>query len=134
MSVPGSNLLRLALSVLGKSSVNYFQYAGVAQGPTGLDTATYDPAITIITGTVQPVNTARYQEFGLDFSKRYIVWFVPNLNAVDLSRNPDISGDVIEFKGRRFQLMNNTDWFQIDGWMSPMAVDIGPATGALINA
>jgi hypothetical protein len=56
---------------------------------------------------------------------------VPNLNAVDLMR--DVSGDVIEVLGRRYQLVGSNDWFGIDGWKSFMGVDIGAATGALNN-
>lgn len=134
MNVPGSNLLSLALTVIGSTPVDYYQYQSVSTNAQGRDLTTYHPKQTIVSGSVQAVDRSRYERFGLDWEKRYISWFVPNLDAVDLSRNPDINGDVIEVNGRRFQLMGGTDWFDMDGWMSLLGVDIGPATGATTNA
>lgn len=132
--IPGQNLLATALSVIGSTPVSYFRNTGATQGPTGLDTVTYATPVTIAKGSVQAVDRSRYERFGLDWEKRYVSWFVPNLAAVDLARNPDNSGDVIEVNGRRYQLMGGTDWYGMDGWMSLLGVDIGPATGATTNA
>lgn len=134
MIVPGSNLLAMALTVIGSTPVTYYRYLGETTGPTGLDTVTFADGVVVSVGSVQAVDRSRYQEFGLDWMKSYIVWYVPELDASAIARNPDNSGDVIEVNGRRYPLIGGTDWFRIDGWLSMIGVDTGPATGATTNA
>lgn len=130
--VPGMNLLALALTVIGSTPVNYFAFVSRDLNAGGVYVTTYAAFVTYKTGSVQAVDRAQYQYLGLDFEKTYISWFVPNLDAVDLAR--DVSGDVIEVNGGRWQLKGGTDWFKMDGWKSLIAVYTGPATGALTNA
>jgi hypothetical protein len=145
MRVPGSNVLRLALSVIGAQTVNWFQYASQAPGPTGKVVTTYAAPQTIPKGSVQPVDRARYNSYGLDFQKSYVTWFVPGFNAQSIRRNPDGSGDIIETPvnldgslipgtSRRYQCVGDTPWINEDGWNRVLGVDIGPATGATTNA
>jgi hypothetical protein len=144
MMVPGSNLLTLALTVIGSTPVRYFGYQSVENGETGLDTVTYADPVTYVRGSVQPVDRNRYEALGLDWEKSYIVWYVPNLAGTTLSRNPDNSGDVVEAPvnrdgslipgvSRRYQLLQGNNWFNADKWMSLVGVDIGPATGSTTN-
>jgi hypothetical protein len=134
MLVPGSNLLAMALTVIGSTPVDYFAFQSAETGPTGLDLTTYADKVTISTGSVQAVDKSRYTELGLDWAKTYRVWYVPELDAQSISRDPDDNGDVFETLGRRHQAVGGTDWFGIDGWLSIIGVDIGPATGATTNA
>jgi hypothetical protein len=134
MMVPGSNILALALTVIGSTPVQYFQFLSDEPGPTGLSTATYAAPVTVLKGSVQPVDRARYTQYGLNYEKSYVAWFVPNVAASSITRNPDNDGDVIEANGRRYQLMSGTNWFSIDKWLSLLGVDIGPATGNVTNA
>ncbi len=121
----------MALSVLGRTAVSYFKFAGRTTNAGGVMFTMYSAAVTVSTGSVQAINKKKYEELGLDWEKSYISWYVPNLDAVDLAR--DVSGDVIEVLGRRWQLMGSNNWYLIDGWKSLIAVDIGTATGALNN-
>ena len=121
----------MAMSVLGRTAVSYFKFAGRSTNDGGVMLTTYSAAVTVSTGSVQSINKKKYEELGLDWEKSYIAWYVPNLDAVDLAR--DVSGDVIEVLGRRWQLSGSNNWLLIDGWKSLIAVDIGPATGALTN-
>lgn len=143
--IPGSNLLKTALSVIGSQTVNWLKYQSIATGPTGLDTITYAAAQTITLGSVQPVPRSRYEAYGLDWQKSYVTWFVPDATPGPIKRNPDGSGDVIEWpvnrdgtliagKSRRYQLVGDTPWSNIDNWTYVLGVDIGPATGATTNA
>lgn len=143
--IPGSNLLKTALTVIGSQTVNWLKYQSKATGPTGLSTATYAASQTIKLGSLQPVPRSRYEAFGLDWQKSYVTWFVPNVNALSIMRNPDQSGDVIEWPvnkdgsliagtSRRYQLVGDTPWTNVDGWTYVLGVDIGPATGATTNA
>lgn len=133
MIVPGSNLLAIALSVMGKQKVSYFKRASETETPSGLNLVTYNAPVDNSTGSVQAVDRSKYEELGLSFEKTYITWFVPALpSVVDIAR--DNSGDVIETGGGRYQLIGGTDWFAIDGWIAVIGARIGPATGALTNA
>jgi hypothetical protein len=143
--IPGSNILKTALSVIGSQTVNWFKFQSTAPGPTGLQTATYAASVTITLGSVQPVPRSRYEAYGLDWQKSYVTWFVPNVDAQPIKRNPDGSGDVIEWpvnndgsliagKSRRYQLVGDTPWTNIDSWTYVIGIDIGPATGATTNA
>lgn len=129
---PGGNNLAMALTVLGHTPVSYFKYASRSANSGGVWVTTYSAPVVVSNGSAQAVNKQKYEALGLDWEKTYINWYVPNLAAVDLSR--DVSGDVIEVLGRRWQLMGSNDWFLIDGWKSLMGVDIGAATGLLTNA
>ena len=131
MSTPGSNTLAMAMSVLGRTPVSYFKFSGRTTNAGGVMLTTYSSAVTISSGSVQAISKQKYEALGLDWEKSYISWYVPNLDAVDLAR--DVSGDVIEVLGRRWQLMGSNNWLLIDGWKSLVAVDIGSATGALNN-
>lgn len=131
MRIP--NLLVRAVGVIGDTGpVAYFKYAGRAFNDRGIYLTSYLAPATINGTHVQAVDRAKYEAMGLDFNKTYTVWYVPNLNAIDIER--DTSGDVIEYAGRRSQLEGVTDWFVQNGWKSFLCVDIGPATGALTNA
>lgn len=143
--IPGSNILKTALSVIGSQTVNWLQFVSQSEGPTGLSTAMYATSQTIKLGSLQPVPRSRYEAYGLDWQKSYVTWFVPNVNALSITRNPDQSGDVIEWpvnndgslitgKSRRYQLVGDTPWTYVDGWTYVLGVDIGPATGAMTNA
>jgi hypothetical protein len=143
--IPGSNILKLALTVIGSQNVNWFQFASVTTGPTGLDVTTYSAPQTVTLGSVQPIDRARYEALGLDLQKSYVNWFVPNVNALSVTRNPDGNGDVIEWPvtkqgalisgvSRRYQLVGDTPWTQQDNWTRVLGVDVGPATGNTTNA
>lgn len=134
MLIPGSNILSLALSVIGSTPVEWFKYQSQAPGPTGKNVVTYAAPVTVTKGSVQPVDRSRYTSYGLDFAKSYVTWFVPNVDASSIKRNPDNSGDVFETGGRRYQCVGDTPWKTIDQWTRILGVDIGPATGATTNA
>lgn len=132
--IPGSNLLNLALTVIGSQSVQWFRYQSSVTGTTGLNLVTYAAPVTVTRGSVQPVDRARYEAYGLDWQKSYVTWFVPNNFPQPITRNPNGDGDVIEWNARRYQVVGDTPWSAIDQWTRVLCVDIGPATGATTNA
>jgi hypothetical protein len=134
MRVPGSNLLKTALRVIGSTAVEWFQFQGQTTGPTGLVTSSYAESVTVEKGSVQPVPRDRYQQWGLDYAKSYVTWYVPNFDAKSITRDPNGNGDVIEWNNRRYQCIGDNPWFAIDGWNGVLCADIGPATGATNNA
>jgi|SRR5271154_2198455 len=120
MSVPGSNILTDALSVIASEAVTYYQYLDGPLNSVGQNVTAYDSPITIY-GSFQPIPKNEYQELGLDFNKSYFNLYTSN-NVLDLER--DVSGDQIEFKGIRYQCEALTEWFQIDGWVAVRCVAI----------
>jgi hypothetical protein len=133
MSIPGENLLSVALTVISSQEVLYYQFIGRTLNVQGVYVSNFaNPAIEVWEGSVQPVNRSVYAERGLEFEKNYVTWFLPYIDAIDLVR--DESGDQFEFNGKRYQLKGKTDWFSQDGWNELLAIEIGPATGSFTNA
>lgn len=119
--IPGSNILKIALTVIAKQTIRYYQFAGRSLNSVGQDVTTYNLPINIV-GSWQPVPRALYQQYGLDLQKDYFVFYSLN-NVLDVGRN--VSGDQISFNGQRYQCESNTDWFQLDGWKGIICVHIG---------
>ncbi|WP_170872395.1 MULTISPECIES: hypothetical protein [Burkholderiaceae] len=118
--MPGSNLLGLALSVIGKQRVEYYQFLGRETNDVGIDVNRYAPPVPLY-GSVQAVDRNLYQYLGLDFQKRYIRLYAC-AELQDVAR--DRSSDQIEFAGQRYQLLSDADWFNIDGWDGALCVQI----------
>lgn len=125
MSVPSSNILAQALSVIKSTPVMYYQNTGRTTNAAGYDVATFAAGIMIKAGSLQPIPKSRYTQLNLDFQKTYFNWYVPNLPVLDLQR--DVSGDQVEYNGRRLQVESLTDWLTIDGWKAVLMVEIGAA-------
>lgn len=121
MSIPGSNLLRQAAKVIKFTSVQYFKYAGKTLNARRENVDTYDAAVTL-SASVQAVPRAKYMELGLDFQKNYIKMFASK-NLIDVQR--DYSGDLFVYGGRKYKLIDNTNWYLQDGWATALAIDIG---------
>lgn len=118
--IPGSNLLRQALSMIGSQAVTYYADAGRATTATGRDVTYFQEGVAVTEGSVQAVPRNRYESLGLDFSRNYVTWFVPQ-NVIGLGRN--VSGDNIEFNGRRYDIETMTNWYAQDGWVECLCVE-----------
>lgn len=113
-SVPGSNLLKTALSVIGNQSFYYYRFLARSSNPNGQYVTIYNPPARL-NGSIQPVPRTLYDVYGLDLQKHYITLFV-SADVLDISR--DISGDLIMYRGQMYQSLSKTKWFQQDGWGS----------------
>lgn len=118
--IPGSNLLRQALSMIGSQAVTYYADAGRTTTATGRDVTYFQEGVAVTEGSVQAVPRTRYESLGLDFSRNYVTWFVPQ-NVIGLGRN--VSGDNIEFNGRRYDIETMTNWYAQDGWVECLCVE-----------
>lgn len=124
--IPGSNILRSALRLLGNQTVILYRYAGRVTTPTGRDVSAFSPPITHPEGSVQAVPRTRYSDLGLDYSKDYVTWFVPTIvQGVERDRSPDR----FIFGIRLYEVHSVTPWNRQDGWNEVVGVDIGPAYG-----
>jgi hypothetical protein len=116
-------ILKAALSVIPKQEALLFRWTGKTENARGLYEDSF-AAPEVITGSIQPVDRARYGYFGLDATKGYITVYSGALIR-DLTRtnNPD----QIEYKGRRYRVMNMTEWHGPADFAGVLAEDIGPA-------
>ena len=120
MAVPGSNLLTAALELICPEPFQLYRYQGKTTNDIGYDVRTYAAPITI-RGSIQAVDRAYYAEQGLDFNKRHIqVWTETEVEDLYRAR----SGDQIAWEGQRWEVLNESDWFPIDGWNSFVAVQV----------
>lgn len=114
------NLLNVALSVVGRQSFNYIAFTSRTPNAVGQDVATYAAPVAL-TGSVQPVPRSLYQQYGLDFQRDYLIFYVSQ-NAIDVTR--DVSGDQMQFNGNLYQCVSETDWFPMNGWTAILCVKI----------
>lgn len=116
------NLLNRALTVLPKQTVMYSAFASKVTNEIGLDVSTFAAAVPLV-GSFQPVPRSKLQNMGLDYNKSYCQFYT-STHMRDLQR--DMTGDQFTFAGTTYQVMSNTDWFNIDGWLGSLAVAITP--------
>lgn len=123
MTVPGMNLLGLALTMIGSQPVQYLRCTGPAvPNAAGFMAAPYAAPVLVDIGSVQAVPRARYAQLGLDLAKDYVNWFVPRaVFGVDR----DESGDRFEWRGAVWQVESTTDWSAQDGWVQALSARVG---------
>ncbi len=121
MSVPGSNLLRQAKSVIRFEDITYFMAASRTTSDDGLYQSKFGPGKTR-QGSVQAVPRSAYTYQGLDMQKEYVNLFQCR-DAEDLGR--DTSGDQFVWNNKRWQVQSNTEWFGMDGWTQSLCYMVG---------
>ncbi len=119
--IPGSNLLQQALSVIRPTTLNVYRYIDRSVNSIGLDVATYATP-ECIEGSVQALDRGSYSRLGLDYAKRHILIWLTAGDLSDLNRGR--APDQIGFNGRRYEIVDETDWVPIDGWARVIAVEI----------
>ncbi len=118
--IPGSNLLKMAFTLIATECVIYHASAGRALNAVGQDISKYlNPRR--IKCSFQPVQKNLYQSLGLDLQKSYFNMYVPR-DIIDIRR--DLSSDQITFKNQLFQCLSCTEWIGIDGWVAVLCVDV----------
>lgn len=110
----------MAVSVVGKQSFTYLKFLSRSENGIGLDVPIYAAPITI-SGQIQAVPRNLFQQYGLDFQKTYLTFFVSK-DILDIER--DVSGDQIIFNSNTYQCLSETDWFNINGWKGVLTVKI----------
>ncbi len=119
--IPGQNILNMALQIIAKQTIQYYAFVSRSLNAVGQDIATY-AAVQNIVGSWQPVPRQVYVLYGLDLQKDYFTFYTSN-NLLDITR--DVSGDQIAYRGRRYQVESNNDWYQLDGWKGILCVGLG---------
>lgn len=123
MLVPGSNLLGIALGVIGAQTPTYFERTGRTKDAVGVWSTTFAPGVEI-TGSWQPLDKKTIALLGLDMAKDYNRFVGPRaFNTVD----DDQGADEFEYGGKRWRVTGKVEWVRQDGWSSVIVVDIGNA-------
>lgn len=120
MTVPGANLLNIALSLIASQSITYLAYVSRAINSIGLLEPTYAEPV-ILNGSLQPVSQSLMQILGLDMQRRYVNIFVSQ-DIIDVTR--DVSSDKFQFSGRTYQAISITQWVTVDFWNQVLAVEV----------
>jgi hypothetical protein len=120
MIVPGSNLLSMALGVIGTQSVQWLRYTEEVETPAGVQRPQWANPVTIY-GSLQPVDTNLLQQLGLDWTRNYVTFFAP---AEFREVERDQSSDRIIYAGRTYQVVSKTAWWRQDGWEKVMCVEV----------
>lgn len=118
--IPGSNLLAMALTAIAPAPVTYYQYSGRTLESTGNYSSTFASGV-VLQCSVQAVDKSAYVAYGLDLQRQYITIYM-RAGAVDLAR--DYSGDQVMWNTKRYQLVAESDWFAMDGWVGVRAVQL----------
>ena len=124
MTVPGSNLLKRAQTVIHREEFTYYPYLSRVETDIGTLVSSYGPGVTI-RDTVQPIAQSLQRQLGLPMEKVYIhIYTSSNLRALARAG----SGDLIDFAGYRYEILEkNNDWIAQDGWEGLVAVQQGIA-------
>lgn len=120
MSIPGTNLYRLATTLIRRQPVKYYEYAGRFPDKQRNLVAMYREHKTLY-ASIQAVQREKYADMGLDFQENYVKIFVDK-DIVDLDR--DSTGDMFYFGGKYYKMENEKTWFYQDGWTSCIAVEV----------
>lgn len=123
-----SNLFLRALRLIPQVQVEYLTATGRVQNAARQWIPSFDAPKTIA-ASVQAVNRSIYKSLGLDLQKKYIKIFVA-ADVVNISR--DTSGDRFFHNGRAYQVDSENSWFEQDGWVSCLAIDIGTTSAAVL--
>lgn len=122
MIVPGSNLLAMAMGVVGQQSVQWLRFTGMTTNTAGQERPTWAAPVTIL-GSIQPVDANTLQNLGLDWTRNYVTFYAP-VEFREIER--DQSSDRIAYAGRTYQVVGKTAWFYQDGWDKVICVEVPP--------
>lgn len=122
MTVPGGNLLALALSVQGTQIVKWYRNTGRTTNAVGKDVAEYADPVDV-RGSFQPMNRAQVMRNGFDLQKTYATLYG---SEPFKPMGRDLSGDKFTFSGSKYQAVTDIDWTAQDSWDAVTLVRVGP--------
>lgn len=131
MNIPGSNLLKVANTLLMQTSLIYHQALSRSLNPVGQSVTTYADPVSI-QGDWQPVDRAMYDQLGLQLSVEYNTLFISK-DIIDIQRG--VSPDIIEAFGKFYVCESNVpDFYNVDGWVGVLCAYSYPTDAAAHKA
>lgn len=125
MSVPGSNLLAQALTLIAAQTVGYMRWVGNAPTFDGGAVPAYAPSVPK-RGSFQAVQQEFYSRLGLDFEKEYAMWYDPKGETRSIDR--DRGADLLSYGGFIWEAVRDTDWKNQDQWKGVLFAKLRPAS------
>lgn len=120
----GFNVLNPAMAataILGcNKSFIFLKYKGTTIDMMGRDVPEFAEPITH-TGSIQPVSNKMYEQMGLDLDKNYKTVFC---SALMQSIAENIQPDRIIYDGRTFELVENKNWYETNGYTKVLMVEL----------
>ena len=118
------NLLNTAMAatcILGcNKTFTFLKYLGTTIDDMGRDIPQFDEPKTL-TGSIQAVSNEMYEQLGLDLNKNYKIVFSSTLMK---SLAEDIQPDRIIYNNRTFELVENKNWYDTNGWTKALVVEL----------
>lgn len=114
------NLLKTALRVIPKQTVSYYKFKSRSTNEYGQDVSVYEEPI-LLSGSVQAVTKQNIQLLGLNLNKEYVNFYC-STDITDIER--ETSGDQFTYNGRRYQVLDKSDWIRQDDWNGVIAVRV----------
>lgn len=105
------SLLEEALELLPKRTFTYRKWLSRTQNAAGIWVNHYGPEIQC-NGSVQPIETDRYAQLGLDFEKHYLRIYT----SADIRYAGQDASDMVIVDGTRYKIADEAQWQEYDGW------------------
>lgn len=121
MTVPGLNLLGIALGAIGGQKVGYRAWQSRAPDAKGILKDVFAERVEIV-GSLQPMDGVRVQMLGLDIQKNYATLYATQ-PAEPVSR--DRGADLFDYAGKVYTASDKVDWTAQDGWNGVVLVESG---------
>lgn len=114
------NLLNQALTIIPKQNFTFCKYKSNTINDIGIKVDVYETGVNY-SGSVQAVDSKMYQQYGFDFSKKYIQIY-SSLNIKNVTQNQE-TPDKIVWNNKDYLVVNCSDWYVQDGWTNIIAVE-----------
>lgn len=118
------NLLPIAMAatnILGcNKSFEFYKFKGSTLDEFGRDIPEYFTPVTY-TGSIQAVPNKMYEQLGLELDKNYKTVFCPQLMQ---SLAEQTQSDIIVYDNKKFQIIENKNWFNQNGYTKILMVEI----------
>lgn len=120
MTIPGSNILNMAMGLIGAQTVGWERFTGFTTNAAGVDVPSFADEVPL-TGSFQAVPFKLVQQLGLDWSKTYATFYA-SVNFGEPER--DKTGDRLTYAGKVYQIESKTTWHAQDGWDYVLCVEL----------
>lgn len=118
------NLLPVAMAatnILGcNKTFEFYKFKGSTLDEFGRDIPEYFTPV-VYTGSIQAVPNKLYEQLGLELDKNYKTVFCPQLMQ---SLAEQTQSDIIVYDNKKFQIIENKNWFNQNGYTKILMVEI----------
>lgn len=126
-----ANILKLAFGMIPHTTVQYRKYQSKTINDFGVATQSYT-ALASTPASVQPgivssfggkcVELKDYKEMGLDWTRRHITVWMPDVGLEPATNNE--GGDQVVYNSMTFNVLQCENWLDYDGWVRIYCVQV----------